>query len=111
MRARYGSKRHIGPRDRVAMQQSHPRPRAADRALLDPALAAPQQAIFFVPPAKGSVKVRSGPMYGAAALGRQPRRQRRVARLWAPRQCGRKAAHVRESVHIASRSPGPLEGA
>ena len=64
-----------GPQYSKALRAPGRRP-----GLLDPAPAAPQGAIFFVPPAKGSAKTRPYPPYGAATLGRQPRRQRRVAR-------------------------------
>ena len=80
MRARYGPKRHIEPRDRVAMQQRHPRPRAADRALLDPTLAAPPYAIFSVPPPRAAHRQDQTHPVGQPQAGRQPRRQRRVAR-------------------------------
>ena len=62
-----------------------------------------------VPLPRGSVETRPYLPYSAATLGRQPRCQRHVARLWAPIQCGRKAA--RAPRHSASYSPGPLEGA
>ena len=67
MRASCGSKNTESPRDRVAMQQSHSALPGHRPVLLAPTLAAPRDAIFFVPPAKGSVETRNGPLYGAAA--------------------------------------------